>query len=201
MRLRLAVVGAAFVVSSACVPPPPKDLSSNFVLSYVGFFAGDLPPGATSVGGTVTNTGVTSADYSVEVVASSGQTASYDALDVLAGQTAIWFIGLSGDVTVAQTTVTSSATTASPVPAVATITRLRNGGLVTVVDGTVTNTGGAAASFDIELQANSGGVAIASAHDVQPGQTVGWSGLFIGPTATARIVRITTFHPPPPPPP
>ena len=200
MRLRLAVVGAAFVVSSACVPPPPKDLSNNFVVSYAGPAPSDFMT-VRAVQGTVTNTGVTPADYSVEVVASSGQTASYDALDVLAGQTAIWFIGVEGDVTVAQTTVTSSATTASPVPAVATITRLRNGGLVTVVDGTVTNTGGSAASFDIELQANSGGVAIASAHDVQPGQTVGWSGLFISPTATARIVRITTFHPPPPPPP
>ena len=93
--------------------------------------------------------------------------------------------------------MTSSATIASPVPAVATITQLRNGGLVTVVDGTVTNTGGSAASFDIELQANSGAVAIASAHDVQPGQTVGCDDSSSG-RGTARIVRITTFHPPPP---
>jgi len=192
----LAAVGVTSLLASACVPPPPKDLSSNFVVSYVGYFAGDISPGATSVAGTVTNTGVTPANYSVEVLASSGDTASYAALDVLAGQTAIWWVNLAGDVTVAQTRVTSSATIASPVPAVATITHFDDQIFFTFAEGTVTNTGGSTASFNIELQANSGGVAIASAHDVQPGQTVGWSGAFPG-RGTARIVRTTTFHPRP----
>ena len=65
MRLRLAVVGAAFVVTTACVPPPPKDLSNNFVVSYAGPAPSDFMA-VRAVQGTVTNTGVTPADYSVE---------------------------------------------------------------------------------------------------------------------------------------
>jgi hypothetical protein len=188
LRWKLAVGSVAFMMAPACVTPPPKDLSNSFTVTYSATFMT-----STAVAGTVTNTGPTPADYSVEVSASSGETASYTALDVLAGQTAVWFIGLEGRVAVSQTRVTSSATIASPVPAVATITRYHDQVIATLAQGTVTNTGSSTASFDIELQASSGAVAIASVNDVQPGQTVEWSRSYAG-RGTARVVRITTVH-------
>jgi hypothetical protein len=90
----------------------------------------------------------------------------------------------------------SSPKLVGPVSAVANIASQRSGSFppVTVVQGTVTNTGGSVGSFTIELQADTGAVTTASAYDVQPGQTMEWATIFPG-HGTARILRTTTLRP------
>jgi hypothetical protein len=203
MKWKVAAALAAFIVTSACVPKP-IGLSYNLVVSnrslgWSPFVAGPW----TIVQGTVTNTGVAPADYSVELVSSSGQTQPSAVLDVLVGETAIWSASLTGDVEVAQVRVSSTAKSAGPVPAVAVITAQQIAfyadapGPMTEVRGTVTNTGSSPGDFSIELQANTGEVGAAQVLDVPAGQTVPWSTAVLG-TGTVRIVRITTYHLPPP---
>ena len=109
MRLKLAVVGASLVVASAGCVPTPTGLSHNFVVSYRAPTGSIFVPGIrTAVQGTITNTGVTAADYSVQLVSSSGETTSGAATNVLVGETAVWWVFFDGDVTVAQVGVTSS---------------------------------------------------------------------------------------------
>ena len=131
MKWSVVVGGAALVVATACVPPPPTGLSHNFVVSYRAQTASPFIPGVrTTVQGTITNTGVTAADYSVQLVSSSGETTSGAATNVLIGQTAVWRVTLDGDVTVAQAGVTSSAKNVGPVAALAVITSERTATLM-----------------------------------------------------------------------
>jgi hypothetical protein len=202
----LVVAGAALLVTSACVPPPTS-LSHNFVVSYIAPDARDSSVW-TAVQGTVTNTGVTPADYLVELVASSGETRSVEIADVLIGQTALWSTKLPLGDTISQAGATSSPTAATPVPAVAEITSHEPGALVmsyipngTWVRGTLTNTGTSIACLAVELQANSGEVKMAGFFGiVEPGETVPWQTGFHG-RVIARILRTTFFCPSDPPPP
>jgi hypothetical protein len=196
MRWKLVAATAAFVVTSGCVPPPPVGLSHDFVLSYITPAPSDFESG-TLFQGTVTNTGVTPADYTVALVGSSGQTGTDAVWDVLVGQTAVWSVTLTGsDVTISQAGITASPKVTGPVSAVATITRQDpQGGWYTSVYGTVTNTGSSVAKFAIELQANTGSVTTAQTDDVPPGGTAEWFTIFLGPGA-ARILRTTIVHSP-----
>jgi hypothetical protein len=202
MRWKVAAAIAAFVVvTSACVPKP-MGLSYNLVVSHRSLGASPFVPGPwTIVQGTVTNTGVTPADYTVELVVASGETQPSAVLDVLVGQTAIWSARLTGDVEVAQVRVTSSAKVVGPVAAVAVITSQQLAfyadapGPITEIRGMVTNTGSTSGSFSIEFQANTGEVGSAQGLEVPAGQTVPWVTVALG-TGTFGIVRITTYHPP-----
>jgi hypothetical protein len=196
MRWKLAAAVAALVVASACVPPAPKSLSHDFAVTSLHPGIGEFGPPSTTFEGTVTNTGVSPADYAVTLVGSSGQTGTYAALDVLVGQTAVWTVSLLGsDVALSQTGVTSSPKIVDPVSAVASITRENpNTRWFLSVYGTLTNTGSSVGDFAVEIQADSGGVSIASAHEVQPGQTTQWFTMLFG-QGTARILRTTTVHP------
>jgi len=162
-------------------------------------------PTFTRVEGTITNTGPTAANYTIQVWSSSGSTSSATALDVLAGQTATWTTLLVGLVTVAGVEVTSTPAVAAPVPAVAMITSQRrvmylDDGWRTEVRGTVTNTGTTMTYFWIELQATNGEVATAEpgvsygVSGVLPGDTVEWATL-VSDNTTARIIRVTPPHP------
>jgi hypothetical protein len=203
-RSSVIVAVAAFLVASACGPPPPLGLSHDFAVSYRALSASPFIPGVrTVVQGTITNTGVSGADYSVQLVSSSGETTSAAARNVLVGETAVWWVFLDGDVTVAQDGVTSSPRVVSPVAANAVITSQRtsmladfDAPLATTVQGTLTNTGVTSGSFTVELQANSGEVGTALASGVSAGQTVPWAAVFHG-SVTARIIRITTSEPSP----
>jgi hypothetical protein len=197
---------AALVVASACVPRPIGP-SYNLVVSHRSLGGSPFTPGPwTIVQGTITNTGVAPADYTVELVSSSGETQPNVVLDVLVGQTAIWTATFDGDVTVAELGVTSTPHVVGPVPALAVITSQKvtlyadAPGPMTEIRGTVTNTGTTVGNFSIELQANTGEVAAAQALGVSAGQTVPWATAALG-TGTSRIVRITTYHPHPTPPP
>ena len=125
MRWKFAAAAVAFAVTTACVPKPIGP-SHNLVVSYRALLWSPFTPGpSTLVQGTVTNTGVAPADYTVELVMSSGETQPAAVADVLVGETAIWSAGFTGDVTISQVRVTSSAKIASSVPAVAAITSQR----------------------------------------------------------------------------
>ena len=201
MTWRAVAGGAALLVASACVPPP-AGLSHNFVVSYRALTASPFVPGIrTAVQGTITNTGVTAADYLVHLVSSSGETTSGAATNVLVGETAVWWVVLDGDVTVSQVGVISSSKNVSPVSAAAVITSQRtsivfdfDAPLATTVQGTLTNTGATTGNFAVELQANTGEVGTASALEVPPGQTAQWAALFHG-AVTAGILRTTTAPP------
>ena len=198
MRWGVAAAGAALLVGSACVPPVPMSLSYDFVVSYIGPSPGEFAPASTLFGGTVTNTGVTAADYTVTLEGSNGPTGSATVLDVLVGQTAVWSVTLVGsDLTLSQAGVTSTQKVVSPVSAVASITGQRPGDFPPHIQlqGTLTNTGSSIGTFSIEIQSSSGAVSWASA-SAAPGQTVEWLTILFG-TGTARIIRTTTLHPPP----
>ena len=195
MRCKLAAAVVALVAASSCVPPPPISLSHDFAVTSIHPGIGEFGPASTTFEGTVANTGVTPADYTVTLVGSAGQTSSYTAMDVLVGQTAVWFVHLAGsDVTLSQAEVASSPKVVGPVSAVATITRQVSQGRFMSVYGTVTNTGGSIGDLAIEIQADSGGESIASAYDVPPGQTAEWFTMLLG-QGTVRILRTTTVHP------
>ena len=209
MKWKPLAVGVACLSASACVPPPAGP-SHNFVVSYVAPVTPSFssPNRFTAVQGTITNTGPTAADYTVEVSPSSGETQSGLAVDVLAGQTATWQTLLAGLVTVSEVQVTSTATVAAPVHAVAAITSQKRvlyadgPGWLTVVMGTLTNTGTTTRDFAIELQATNGQVTTPRAErspgaaGVLPGHTVTWVAP-VGGNATARIIRVTNSSPPP----
>jgi hypothetical protein len=208
-RFIAAAVAAFILVTSACVPKPIGP-SHNLVVSHrtLGYSPWVSGP-FTIIQGTVTNTGVTPADYTVEVVASSGETQPSSVLDVLVGETGIWSTTLDGDVEVSQVRVSASTKIVGPVPAVAVITSQQVGAYADAparlydIRGTVTNTGTTAGRFSIELQSNTGAVGATSAIEVPAGQTVPWNTVVLA-TGTYRILRITTYHPhptPPPPPP
>jgi hypothetical protein len=155
------------------------------------------------VQGTITNTGVTGADYSVQLVSSSGEATSGAATNVLVGETAVWWVILDGDVTVAQVGVTSSPKVVRHIAAHAVITSQRtsmladfDAPLATTVLGTLTNTGDPSGNFTVELQANTGEVGTAVVLGVPVGKTASWVAVFHG-SVTARIIRITTSEPSP----
>jgi len=199
MRWKLAAACAALVAISACVPPTPISLSHDFTVTYIGFAPSDFGPAGPTFQGTITNTGVTPADYNVTLVGSAGLTGSTIVTDVLVGQTAIWVVNIpNSEPTISQSAVTSSPKAVGPVSTVTTITLQRPyfGTVLTWVEGTLTNTGSSVGDFAIELQANSGAVTAAWVFDVQPGQTIEWHTTFLG-QGTARILRTTTLHPSP----
>jgi hypothetical protein len=192
---------AALLLATACGPPPAGG-SHTFVVSHRDLLWSPFTSGpSTNVEGTITNIGVDPAEYTVELVASSGEADSDVVTDVLPGETGIWSVFFTGDVTVAQTRVAASEKMAAPVDAVAVITSqhpvlaVDAPGPVTEVEGAVTNTGATVGAFSIELQATSGEVCSTSEVDVPPAQTVPWSAFCLG-TGTFRILRTTTYVPP-----
>ena len=200
MKWKILAVGVACLLASACVPPPAGP-SHNFVVSYVAPNHGLLFPRQLHHGRRHRHQHRTKpGDYTVHLVASSGESVIATASDVLAGQTAIWSTAFADQVTVSETGVTSSSSSDDgPVPAAAMITSQEHKGLIdfgdgTEVKGTVTNTGTAPGSFVVELQANTGEVTFGTRSDVAAGQTGTWLTIFHG-AAIARIIRITAATP------
>jgi hypothetical protein len=199
MKWGAVAAGVAFVVTSACVPPPPIGLSHDFAVTYIGFAPNDFGPAGPTFQGTITNTAVAPADYNVTLVGSAGLTGSTIVTDVLVGQTAIWMVTIpNSEPTISHSAVRSSPKAVGPVSTVTTITLQRPyfGTVLTWVEGTLTNTGSSVGDFAIELQANSGAVTRASVYDVRSSQTVEWDAVFLG-QGTARIVRTTILYPSP----
>jgi len=203
MNWRLSATAAALVVAAAACVPTPVGSSHNFVVSYRGLLRSPFTSvPSTLVQGTVTNTGLDPADYTVELVTSSGEANSDVVTNVLPGETAIWSVSFTGDVTVTQTRVAAADKMAALVPAAAVITSQQPAlvfdapGPITEVKGTITNAGTPVGEFSIELQATTGEVCATSIAGEPPGQTVAWSAFCLG-TGTFRILRTTTATPPP----
>ena len=90
MKWTVVVGGAALVVARrACHRRLPACPTTSSCRTEHGRQAPLPRGGGTAVQGTITNTGVTAADYSVQLVSSSGETTSGAAINVLIGQTAV----------------------------------------------------------------------------------------------------------------
>ena len=196
--IRLVASLAALVVgATACAPasPPPSLGASDARITAVEHVSG------TTAHGLVTNHGTEVLDYVVEVGASDGASASTTVSYVLPGETAMFWVPFRGDVSVSVLSSVARAAVATtpsghprhPVTAIAAVTAHEhfNSDTVTMVSGTIRNTGATVEDLVVEVLFTDGQVTFAVAYDVGPMELATWNATTPGNVSVDRILRVT----------